>query len=94
MMTGRNKRGQSMVEYAILLAVVIVCLVFMMSFFGRHVKGNVMSQAKSVSEDPWGEGAVFTSNSNSTSNTVSNASSSATNSNSNSNTGLTLTAVP
>jgi uncharacterized protein (UPF0333 family) len=80
-------------ELMMLWAVVIVALIYMMAFFGRHVKGNVMNQAKTVSGEPWGESAAYTSNSNSDSFTVSNSLGSEVNSNSNTNTDLNLNAV-
>ena len=90
----KGRRGQATLEMAILWTVVVIGLVYMVSFFGRHVKGYVRNQASSVSDDPWGNSAVYLSNS--TSNSTSNSDSIQTKSNSlsNSNTKLTLNAVP
>ncbi len=77
-------------ELMVLWAVVIVALIYMMGFFGRHVKGNVMSQAKSVSADPWGDSATYTSNTVSSSDSVSTATSSTSDSVTNTDTSLTL----
>ena len=89
----KNRKGQSTLEMAMLWAVVIVALVYMMSLFTRHEKGYIMNQAKGVSGEPWGDGALYTSNSNSNSNSTTNATSATTNSNSGSNSTLTLPPV-
>ena len=89
-----NRRGQTSMEMALLWAVVVAALVYMMAFFGRHVKGNVMNQAKTVSNEPWGESAVYTADSTSTSTTNSSSTQSTTDSNSNSTSNLNLGAVP
>ncbi len=95
-MMGRivRKSGQATTELMILYAVVIVALIFMMGLLGRHSKGYVMNQAKQMSDKPWGDSAVWTSNSNSTSSSTSNATQSTSNSVSSSGENLNLNALP
>ena len=89
----KSRRGQVTMEMMVLWGVVVIALIWMTGFFGRHVKGNVMNQAKSVSEEPWGTSANYTANNTSNSTTNSNAASSTTNSNSTSNTALNVGAL-
>lgn len=89
-----RKNGQATTELMILYAVVIVALVFMMGLLGRHSKGYVMNQAKQMSDKPWGDSAVWTSNSTSNSTTTSSATTSTTDSSSDSGETLNLNALP
>ena len=89
----KGRRGQVTMEMMVLWGVVVVALIWMMGIFGRHVKGNVMAQSKTVSEDPWGTQANYTSKSESNSHTVSNKVGMNSQSNSISNSNLAMGAI-
>jgi Flp pilus assembly pilin Flp len=53
----KNKRGQSIFEVALVIAVVCAALIAMAPAIGRRIKGYVQSNASSISQQSWGASA-------------------------------------
>jgi hypothetical protein len=48
-----NKKGQSTLEYAVLLSLVMVSLLVMMTPLKRHIQGGIQNSADQISQDKY-----------------------------------------